>query len=102
MSSRSQSPTWYSISRPSFVARSRAVSISAAQIDAGHPGSSCGSAFGDRAGAAREVEPALARAGIDPVDHRLVDVRDRLGDALVRACAPDHALLPLQLFVGHG
>jgi hypothetical protein len=71
------------------------------QVDAGHVGSSLRRELGDRTRAASEVEPLLAGFRLQPVDHELVDVRERVGDVLVRPGSPDDALLLLQLLEGH-
>src|SRR5215211_3547621 len=71
------------------------------EVDSRHGRARRGRTLGDRARAGREVEPAVARRGGEPLDHKLVDVLEGVGDALVGAVAPHHALPLLQLFVCH-
>ena len=55
----------------------------------------------DRARAGGGVEHSLARLRVDSLDHEVVDVPDRVRDALVRAVAPHHAMPSLQLCECH-
>ena len=71
------------------------------EIHSGDVGPLLRGQLGNRAGPAREIEPLHAGLRSEPVDHARVDVRDRLGDVLVGAGAPDDALLLLQLFESH-
>ena len=56
----------------------------------------------DRARAGCRVEHALAGLRIDSLDDELVDVANRVRDALVRPVTPHHALACLQLCECHG
>ena len=89
----SASPTMYSMSRPCSAARSCAVSMSAGERSSPVTSAPAGrGALGDRARAAGDVEPAVTRCRGKGVDHTLVNVVERLGDALVGAVAPHDAL----------
>ena len=88
--------------RPSSARAPRGLDQRRREIDAGHVGAARRGALGDRAGAARQVQPPHAGPRIEPLDHEFVDVGDRLGDPLVGAGPPHHALALLQLLVRHG
>ena len=82
-------------------ALARRVDQRRSEVDACHLRARAGGALRDRAGAAGEIEPALAGLWGQPLDDHLVNVRDRVGDVLVGPRAPHHALLLLELLERH-
>ena len=82
--------------------RSRAVSMSTgARSMADDVGAALRREDGDGARPGGGVEHSLARLGVDALDDEIVDVAERVRDALVRAVAPHHALLCLELCECH-
>src|SRR5581483_3179141 len=82
-------------------ARLRGLDQGRGEVDPRHFRARTRSAFGDAAGAARDLQPAHALRQADRVDDCLVDVRNRLRDYLERRAPPGGSLPFLQLLECH-
>ena len=73
-------------------ARLRLLEQRRSEIESRHLRARARRTFRHRARSAGEIEPAFTGPRLQPLHHQLMNIRDRLRHALIRARAPHHAL----------